>query len=186
MIKKDLPVKKNLLLNKLKIYVPAAIVVLILLKINKALFFISIFTFLAYQLKMIRGRFGLKIVVLDTLHFSALMIGAFIGLKEAVFFVMINTLVIDFITFIASDGTFVNFFLYSASTVLAILIFGKTNMLFFGSVAALMYSVTYYAYRTFVVPNAPLEVISKCITSFIFTFLYITFFGPIMKILMSA
>jgi hypothetical protein len=177
--------KENKLFKNIRNYVGIVVVLLVLMKFSKALFFISIFTIVAYQLKMIRGKFGLKMVVLDTLHFSAIAMAKYIGIKEAILFVFINTIIIDFLTFIASDGTFVNFFLYSASTAIAVFLFGNTPMLFYGCLAAIMYSIPYYIYRTFVVPNAPVEVVSKCITSILFTFLYITFFGPLMKILMT-
>lgn len=180
------PKKKFDLVKSSKIYVPLIILILILLKINKTLFYISFFTFLAYQLKMIRGRFGLKIVVLDTLHFSAVMIGRFIGIKEAVIFILINTIIVDFVTFLASDGTFANFFFYSGSTIIAVFLFGKSNIILCSAVAGLLYSGAYYFYRTFVVANAPLDVISKCITSFLFTVLYTSFFGPLMTLIMSV
>jgi len=130
--------------------------------------------------------FGLKLIVLDTLHFSAIMTAKYLGIKEAILLVAINTLIIDFLTFIATDGTFANFFIYSFTSVFAVSVFGNLNVMIFGSVAALMYSFLYFFYRQLVPSQAPFEVITKCITSFIFTFLYCSFFGPILGILMRV
>ncbi|MEM2131204.1 MAG: hypothetical protein QXR96_01645 [Candidatus Woesearchaeota archaeon] len=169
---------------KIKKYIPYLFLLFVFLRISKTIFFISIFTFIAYQLKLFRGRYGLKMVVLDTLHFSAVVIAAYIGLKEAIIFVLINTIIIDFLTFIASDGTFANFFFYSISTVIGVFLFGKTNIVLAGTIAAIIYAVLYYIYRTYIVPNPFFDVISKCITSIIFTFLYTVFFAPLLKIFM--
>ena len=178
--------KRKALIKKLRNILIVLVFLIALIKFRKALFFIVIFTIVAYIGKYIRGMFGLKMVVLDPLHFSAIMMAKFIGIKEAIIFVAINTLIIDFITFIASDGTFANFFFYAGSSALAVMIFGNTNMLIYGSIAALIYSVSYFLYRTLVIPNPPFEVISKCITSFIFTFLYLSFIGPLLAIFMSV
>lgn len=178
--------KKKESLNKIRNIVIAIIVVLVLIKISKAAFFITVFTILAYIGKYIRGVFGLKMVVLDPLHFSTIMIAKNIGVKEAIIFVAINTLIIDFLTFIASDGTFANFFFYAGSSIFAVIIFGNTSPVVFGSIAAIIYSISYFLYRTLVIPNPPYEVITKCITSFIFTFLYLSFFGPLVMLLMTG
>jgi len=177
--------KKSKFVKNLKYYVLALVVMLFLIKLNKTVFFIFLFSIAAYILKYIRGMFGLKVVVLDTLHFSAIMLAKFIGIKEAIIFVAINTLAIDFVTFIASDGTFANFFFYSVSTAAAVAIFGNAPMILYGSIAALMYSVLYFIYRTVIIQNPPFDVISKCITSFIFTFLYISFLGPLFALIMA-
>jgi hypothetical protein len=178
-------VSKDAVIKKIKVYVPIIIVVLLLMKFSKAWFFIVIFSILAYQLKMIRGKFGLKLVVLDTLHFTAIMLAKYVGYKEAVLFVLFNTVIVDMVTFLASDGTFANFFLYSISTVVSVFFFGN-NLLLCSVVAALMYSLGYYGYRVIVPSQAPFEVISKCITSLLFTFLYASFFGPLLGLIMSV
>ncbi len=178
--------KKNPEIKLIRNSIIAIIAILLLIKISKTIFFIVVFSILAYVLKLVRGKFGLKPVVLDTLHFSTIMISKYIGIPQAVLFVAINTIVIDFLTFIASDGTFANFFFYVFSSIFGVLVFDNTSSVVFGSVAALIYSILYFLYRTFVIPNPPFQVISKCTTSFIFTFLYLSFFGPLVKLLMTG
>jgi hypothetical protein len=178
--------KKKLNLTKLRNYAVVIVILLVIIKLNKTLFFMIVFSVLAYLGKQIRGMFGLKLVVLDPLHFSAIMMAKYIGLKEAIILVAINTLIVDMLTAIASDGTFANFFLFSGSAVLSVLLLGGTNVVIYSSVAALMYAVGYYFYRVLVPSQAPFEVVSKCITSFVFTFLYASFFGPLLGLLMSV
>ena len=178
--------KRDKYTKKIRNIVITLIAVLIMLKINKTIFFLVVFSVLAYFLKFVRGKFGLKPVILDTLHFSTIMIAKYIGIPQAILFVAFNTIIIDFLTFLASDGTFANFFFYCISSILGVVIFGNASPVVFGSVAALIYSILYFLYRTVVIPNPPFEVISKCITSFIFTFLYLSFFGPLIKLLMTG
>jgi len=186
MVEPSKPKKKKNNLTMIRNIILGLIAVLVMLKISKALFFFVVFSILAYILKMIRGKMGLKPVVLDTLHFSTIMIAKYIGIPQAILFVAVNTIILDFITFLASDGTFANFFFYTISSIIAVVVFGNASPLVFGSIAALLYSIAYFLYRTVVIPNPPFQVISKCITSFIFTFLYISFFGPLIKLLMTG
>lgn len=173
-------------IDKYKKYIFILIAGLILIKLNKTLFFLSLFTILAFIGKFIRGQFGLKMVVLDPLIFCAILLGKFIGLKEAIVYIALNTIIVDFITNIASIGTFLNFFLYTVSTLISIIFFGATNnMLIYGNIGSLLYSILYYFFRTLVLPDDPIAVISKSITSFVFTFLYLSFLGPLFAILMS-
>ncbi len=176
--------KKNNLTYILKKFGIPLILILVLIKINKTFFFLALFSILTYIGKYIRGMFGLKLVVLDPLHFCTIMVAKHIGLKEAIILVAINTLIVDFATSIASDGTFANFFLYSGSAVLSVFLFGNLNPVVFSSIAGILYSIGYYIYRTLVPTQPSFEVVSKCITSFIFTFLYSSFFGPIFGIIM--
>lgn len=173
-------------IKKIRNLVIFLIFLLIVIKLNKTVFFFTIFSVIAYIGKYIRGMFGLKMVVFDPLHFFTIMIARFIGIKEAILYVAVNTLIIDFLTFIASDGTFANFFFYSGTSVLSVMLFGNLNIVIYVGFAGIMYSILYFLYRTLVVPNAPFEVISKCITSLLFSVLYASFLGPLLAILMSV
>jgi len=192
MIKKKTPEqrKRELKRNIQKIIV-ILVITLILMKISKKFFFIALFTVFAYIGKEIRGRSGLKMIVLDPLLFCAILVAKFFGIKDVIIFVAINTLIIDFLTFIGSPGTFLNFFLFWISPVVAVVLFGNYSMLFYGTFAGILYAVLYFIFRTsFFLPGNPLaddpfQVISKSITSVIFTFLYITFFGPLFSLLMT-
>ena len=177
---------KKSILAKIRNIVIVLALMLLLIKLNKNLFFMVVFSLLAYAGKQIRNMFGLKLVVLDPLHFSAIMMAKYIGFKEAIILVAINTLIVDLVTSLASDGTFANFFLFSASAVVSVMLLGNTNVVLYCTAAALMYSVGYYYYRVLVPSQAPFEVVSKCITSFVFTFLYSSFFGPLLGLLMSV
>lgn len=180
------PTKKQKLINNIKKILVILILVLILIKVNKAIFFVGLFSVFAFLGKQIRGLYGLKLIVLDPLLFCAILLGQFIGLKWMVIFIALNTLIVDFATNIASEGTFANFFLYSGSVALGVSVFGGlNNMMIYGNIASLCYSLTYLFFRTSVIPKSPMETIPKIVTSFIFTFLYMTFFGPIFKILMT-
>ena len=180
--KKDI---KTELISKLRKYGIFLIIILAMIKVNKPLFFIVLFSIFAFIGKQIRGQFGLKMVVLDPLIFCAVLLARFIGLKEAIIFIAFNTLIVDFITNIASIGTFLNFTLYSISVSTGVLVFGALDMAIYGNFASILYSILYYFFRRYVLPDDPIAVTSKSITSFIFTFLYITFFGPLFKLLMS-
>lgn len=161
------------------------VIILLLIKLNKPVFFIVLFTILAFIGKQIRGQFGLKMVVLDPLIFCAVLLAKFIGFKEAILYIAINTLIVDFITNIASIGTFLNFTLYTLSVSGAVFIFGSLSMGIYGNIASLAYSILYYFFRRYVLPDDPVAVTAKSITSFIFTFLYISFFGPLFSIIMG-
>ncbi|NTV22827.1 MAG: hypothetical protein HGA85_00440 [Nanoarchaeota archaeon] len=180
------PEKKNELLSKVKKYGFYAIIVLLLIKLNKPLFFIVLFTVFAFIGKQVRSQFGLKMVVLDPLMFCALLLAQFIDIKSAIIYVAINTLIVDVLTNLVSIGSFLNFFLYTLSSVLSVMLFGSMDMLIYGCIGSLMYSVLYFFFRTTVLPDDPVAVTAKSITSFVFTFLYISFFGPIFKIIMMA
>jgi len=178
--------KNKKLLNNIKKILVVLIVVLVMIKLNKAIFFVGLFSIFAFLGKQIRGMYGLKLVVLDPLLFCAIMIGQFLGLKWVVIYIGLNTLIVDFVTNIASEGTFANFFLYSGSVALGVGLLGSlNNMMIYGNIASLSYSLTYYLFRTYVIPKSPMETIPKIVTSFVFTFLYMTFFGPLFKLLMT-
>ncbi|MEM3374550.1 MAG: hypothetical protein QXE31_05000 [Candidatus Woesearchaeota archaeon] len=182
---KDSKDKKNInFFDKLKKFIIPVIVILVLIKLNKTLFFIVFFTLLAFAGKFIRGQFGLKMIVLDPLLFCAIMLAKFIGLKEAIFYVLLNTVIVDFITNLASVGTFLNFFLYTLSAI-SVAFFGNFDMMIYGNIGSLIYSVLYYFFRTFVLPDEPFSVIMKSITSFVFTFLYLSFIGPLFALIMA-
>ncbi len=178
--------KRNPNIKLIRNIVLVLIAVLVMLKINKTLFFMVIFSVLAYLGKYIRGMFGLKLIVLDPLHFSAIMMANYIGIKEAVFFVALNTLIVDFATSIASDGTFANFFLYSGSAIISVILLGGTSPVIFCTAASAIYAIGYFIYRTFVPTQPHFEIISKCITNVIFTFLYSSFFGRLVQLLMTG
>jgi hypothetical protein len=185
MAEKEQKKKSNPIIDILKKWGFLIVIILVLIKINKTLFFLIIFSVLTYLGKYIRGMFGLKLVVLDPLHFCTIMTANYLGIKEAIILVAINTIIVDFATQIASDGTFANFFLFSSSAVASVFLLGNMNAVVYCSFAGLLYAVGYYIYRTIVPTQASYEVISKCVTSFMFTFLYSSFFGPLMKILMT-
>ncbi|MEM4397966.1 MAG: hypothetical protein QW757_05080 [Candidatus Woesearchaeota archaeon] len=176
--------KKKTLIKNIKKFIIPVIAVIFLIRLNKSLFFIILFTVFAFIGKHIRGQFGLKMIVLDPLLFCAILLAKFIGLKEAIFYALLNTVIIDFITNLASIGTFLNFFLYSLST-LSVVFFGNLDMLIYGNIGSLIYSVSYAFFRTTVLPDEPFSVMMKSITSFIFTFLYLSFLGPLFSILMA-
>ncbi len=180
------PKKKNKAAEFLKKWGLPILGILLLIKINKTYFFLILFSILTYIGKYIRGMFGLKLVVLDPLHFCAIMVAKHIGLKEAIILVAINTIIVDFATQIASDGTFANFFLFGGSAIFSVAILGSTNVVLYSCFAALLYSIGYYIYRAFVPTQPSFEVVSKCITSFVFTFLYSSFFGPLFGLLMGV
>ncbi len=178
--------KKQKLTDTIKKVLIGLVLTLIMIKVNKAIFFVALFSVFAYIGKQIRGQFGLKLIVLDPLLFCGIMLAQFIDIKSAVLFIAINTLIVDFLTGIASEGTFVNFFLYSGSISFGVLVFGGlNNMMIYGNVASLCYSVSYLLFRLYIIPKAPIESLAKVTTSFMFTFLYMTFFGPLFKILMT-
>lgn len=162
------------------------VLMLFVIKLNKSLFFLVVFSILTYLGKYIRGMFGLKLVVLDPLLFAAIMMAKHIGYKEAIILVAINTLIVDFATSIASDGTFANFFLFSAGAVISVMLFGGMNVVVYASIGGLIYAAGYFIYRTLVPTQPKFEVISKCFTSFLFTFLYASFFGPLLGLIMSV
>ena len=178
--------KKEDYVKRIRNIVLILIAVLVMLKINKTIFFIVVFSVLAYLGKQIRGMFGLKLIVLDPLHFSAIMMAHYIGIKEAVFFVALNTLIVDFATQIASEGTFANFFLYSGTAAISVILLSGTNPVIFCTAASLMYATGYYFFRILVPTQPQYEIISKCITNVLFTFLYSSFFGPLIKLLMTG
>ena len=103
----------------------------------------------------------------------------------AVIYIALNTLVVDFITNIASEGTFFNFGFYSIACFVGVTLFGNLHMMVYGNIASLIYSVEYVLFRFFIIPQDPFGSVAKSVTSFMFTFFYLTFFGPILKILMT-
>lgn len=178
--------KKEIIIGTIKKILIGLAITLILIKVNKTLFFVALFSAFAFAGKQIRGQFGLKLIVLDPLLFCAIMLAQFISIKSAVFYIALNTLIVDFVTGIASEGTFANFFLYSGSVAFGVFVFGGLdNMMIYGNIASLCYSLTYLFFRTSIIPKSPVETIPKIVTSFMFTFLYMTFFGPLFKILMT-
>ncbi|MFH2020753.1 MAG: hypothetical protein ABIJ34_05025 [archaeon] len=178
--------KKRFDLKKIRNLLIGLVVLLAIIKINKTVFFILVFSVLTYLGKQIRGMFGLKMVVLDPLHFSAIMMVRYIGVKEAIILVAFNTLIVDFATAIATDGTFANFFLFSSSAIISVTLLGGAAPVVFCTFAGLLYSIGYFMYRSVVRTQSQFEVVSKVTTSFIFTFLYGSFIGPLLGLLMSV
>jgi hypothetical protein len=177
--------KTKELIKKARLVLFIIIGIVIFIKLNKKLFFMVIFSALAFAGKQIRGQFGLKLIVLDPLMFLAIMVAKFLSLTDAVIFIALNTLVVDFITNIASEGTFFNFGFYSIGTVVGVSLFGGFNMMIYGNIASLLYSVEYVLFRFFIIPQDPFGSVMKAVTSFMFTFLYLTFFGPLLELLMT-
>ncbi len=185
-MKKDTNEKRKELFNNIKKWGFIILIVIILIRINKDFFFLGLFTLLAFAGKIVRGQFGLKMVVLDPLMFCCILIVKFLGIKELLIYLFINIFVADMVSGIFSPGSFINYVLYHVCPIVGVLLFGNFNMLIYGSVTALLYSVLYGIARTIILPDDPVQVVSKSITSFVFTFLYITFFGPLFQLLMSA
>jgi hypothetical protein len=176
--------KRKELMNKLKVIGIVLIIILVLIKLNRTLFFLALFSVLAFAGKIIRGQFGLSMVVLDPLLFSTILISQFMGIKELVVFLFLNVFVADIVSGIFSPGSFLNYVLYHAAPLSGVLIFGGMSMMVYGNIASLVYSVSYAFFRSTLLPDDPVKVVAKSITSFIFTFLYITFFGPLFQVVM--
>ncbi len=183
--------KRKELLNKIKKWGFIILMMIFLIKINKVFFFLGIFTALTFAGKMVRGQLGLSMVVLDPLLFFAVLIVKFMGIKILVVFLFFVVFFADIVSGIFSPGSFLNYVLYHLCPILGVIVFGSftDNMLIYGNIASLIYSVLYVLGRTFIIPDDPIQVYAKAITSFVFTFLYITFLGPILgpifQILMS-
>jgi hypothetical protein len=185
-MKKKLPVdKKKSQEKKIKLAIFAILGIILLIKLSKGLFFIIIFTYITYMGKQIRGAYGLKMVVLDPLIFCSVLLATYVDLKSAVIFILLNTIIIDFITNIASEGTFFNFVFFSIGTLVGVGLFSNLGLMISGTISAFLYSLMYWSFRTFVIPNPPHEVISKVVTSFMFTFFYLTMLGPLFNLIMS-
>jgi len=182
--KKKLPIKT---LRKIFVLV---IIVLILLRWNQTLFFLIFFGIFGFIGKYVRGMFGLSMVVLDPNLFFYILIMKFLGAKWVFIFLFITLLSFDIITGIFSPGSLLNYVLYHVCVIPVVLLFGNSSMMVYGNIASLIYSVLYIIFRTsFFFPSPladdPVQVFSKALTSFLFTFLYITFFGPLFSILMA-
>ena len=173
------------LINKIRNIVIAIILVLILIKINKVVFFFVFFSIFGFLGKWIRGQFGLKMVVLDPNLFFMILMLQFFGIKMLALFLFINIFSVDLITGIFSAGSFLNYVLYHVCPIAAFLLLSGTKMNVWGNVASFLYSISYVFFRTKVLPDDPFQVFSKAITSFIFTFLYLAFFGPLFTLIMG-
>jgi len=179
--------KKSPALNKIRMWAIGIVIILVLIKLNKTVFFLVFWGILAFLGKYIRGNMGLSMIVLDPNLFSMILIVKFLGIKELVIYLFFTILVADLATNIFSAGSFLNYVLYHFCPIFAIAVFGGTNnMMLYGNIASLMYSVLYVLGRTFLLPDDPIKVWVKAITSFTFTFLYITFFGPLFSLLMGG
>jgi hypothetical protein len=173
------------LFQRLRKWIFLVIVVLVLIRLNKDFFFLGLFTFLAFAGKIVRSQFGLRMVVLDPLLFCSILIVKFMGIPALLIYLFINVFVADLVSGIFSPGSFLNYVLYHVAPIGGVLILGNLGMMVYGNVASLIYSGAYAFFRTTVLPDDPVAVTAKAITSFVFTFLYITFFGPIFQILMA-
>ena len=194
MERKELNSRQEQKKKKLKGYfqkgVLGVIAVLVMIKINKILFFLIVFYILGFLGKYIRGAFGLKMFVLDPNLFFYIIIVKFFGIKWLFVFLFLTVIVNDMVTGIFSLGSFLNYVLYHIAPIFAIAIFGNSSMRLYGNIASLIYSSLYFVFRTsFFFPSPladdPFQVTVKAITSMIFTFLYIVFFGPIFQILLG-
>ena len=177
--------KTKKLINKIRTIVIVIIIVLILIKINKVVFFFVFFSIFGFLGKWIRGQFGLKMVVLDPNLFFMILMLQFFGIKMLALFLFVNIFSVDLITGIFSAGSFLNYVLYHVCPITAFLLLGGGSMNVWGNVASLLYSVLYVFFRTKVLPDDPFQVFSKAITSFIFTFLYIAFLGPLFTLIIG-
>jgi hypothetical protein len=182
--------KKKLPIKTLRKIFALVILVLILLRWNPTLVFLIFFGIFGFLGKYIRGMFGLSMVVLDPNLFFFILIMKFLGVKWLIIFLFITLLSFDIITGIFSPGSLLNYVLYHICVIIPVVLFGNSSMMVYGNIASLFYSVMYIIFRTsFFFPSPladdPVQVFSKSITSFLFTFLYITFFGPLFSILMA-
>jgi hypothetical protein len=177
--------KKNNIVNNIRKYLILGVLTLFLIKLNKVLFFLVFFSVFGFMGKWIRGQFGLKMVVLDPNLFFMLLIVNFFGIKMLVIYLFFNVLVADLVSGIFTIGSFLNYVLYHVCPIGGYLLFGSFGLTVFGNIASLGYSVLYAFFRTKVLPDDPFQVMSKSITSFIFTFLYIAFFGPLFYLILK-
>ena len=156
-----------------------------MIKINPLLFFFVLFSVLGFLGKWIRGQFGLNMVVLDPNLFFIILVAKFFGFKWLLLYLFFNVIVADVLTNLMSAGSFLNYVLYHIAPLIGIFIFGNMGMMVYGNIASIIYSVGYVFGRTVILPDDPFKVYSKAITSFIFTFLYISFFGPLFELLLN-
>jgi hypothetical protein len=174
------------IIKKLRNYAIVLIITLILIKINKTAFFFIFFSVVGFIGNWIRGQFGLKMVVLDPNLFFMILLVEYFGIPMLALFLFVNIFAADLITGIFSAGSFLNYVLYHVCPIVGFLIFGSLGIGIWGNIASLIYSVMYFIFRTKVLPDDPIQVISKSITSFVFTFLYIGFFGPLFNLILGG
>ncbi|MBN1502383.1 hypothetical protein JW930_02465 [Candidatus Woesearchaeota archaeon] len=171
--------------SKIRLLLVFLVVSAVFIIINKIFFFMGLFIIATFAGKMIRGQMGLKMVVLDPLLFSAIIITRYFGIKYLFLFLFITVFFADFVSGIFSPGSFANYLLYHLCPILSHLIFSKFSLMFYGNMASIFYSVGYFIVRTTILPDDPFQVISKSMTSVMFTFMYLLFLGPILNIILK-
>lgn len=177
--------KKKNYIKKIRNLVILLILVLLMIKINKTVFFFIFFSIFGFLGKWVRSQFGLKMIILDPNLFFMILMLEYFGIKMLVLFLFLNIFAVDLATAIFSIGSFLNYVLYHFCPITAFLLFGSLGINVWGNIASVMYSVLYAFFRRTVIPDDPFQVFSKAITNVIFTFLYLTFFGPIFRLILG-
>jgi hypothetical protein len=173
-------------IGKYKKWILYFIVFLVFVKINKVAAFIALFSVVTTIAKFMRTKFGMPMVVFDPLLFCAILLMYYYGLFSLIVFVSICTLLIDAPTGLLEFGSFVNWFLYIGCPFLVFIFIGKMDLIFYGNVVNILYTVVYIVQKLTIFPGDPFNSIAKGVTSGMFTFLYLVLLGPVFHIILTS